>query len=92
MSPYTKLRSISNSEYAYFYFWSYQACDWKKKFKLTANIKKAYFSDIAQKKWLTSLEAQIYAFFEVKDHKRLVLNIIFVVFGIFVTFLITLGK
>ena len=31
-------------------FMSYQACDWKKKFKLTANLKKAYFSDIAQKK------------------------------------------
>ena len=39
----------------------------EKKFKLTANLKKAYFSDIAQKKWFTLLEAQISAFFEVKD-------------------------
>ena len=28
----------------------YQACDWKKILKLTAELKKAYFSDIAQKK------------------------------------------
>ena len=57
-----------------------QACDWKKNLKLTANLKKAYFSDFAQKKWLTSLEAQISAFFEVKDHKKLVLNTIFCCF------------
>ena len=65
---------------------AYQACDWKKKLKLTANLKKAFFPDFAQKKWLTLLEAQISAYIEVKDHKRLFL----VVFGIFVTFFITL--
>ena len=63
-----------------FWFLNFQACDWKKDLKLNANLKKAYFSDIAQKKWLTSLEAQISAFFRVKDHKRLVLNTIFCCF------------
>ena len=29
---------------------NYQACDWKKIIKLTAEHKKAYFSDIAHKK------------------------------------------
>ena len=43
----------------------------EKKLKLTAKLKEAYFSDIAQKKWLTYLEAQISAFFLVKHHKRL---------------------
>ena len=62
----------------------------EKKFKLTANLKKAYFSNLAQKKWLTTLEAKISAFFRVKDHKRLVLNTIFVVFGVFGTYLIRL--
>ena len=52
----------------------------KKKVKLSANLKKAYFSDLAQKELLTTLEAKISAFFRVKDHKRLVLNTTFVVF------------
>ena len=70
--------------------YKFQACDWEKNFKLTANLKKAYFSDLAQKKWLTYLEAQISAFFRVKDHKTLVLNTTFVVFGIFGTVVIAL--
>ena len=49
-----------------------QACDWKKFFKL-AECKKAYFSDIAQKKKVKSTDVRL---FEVEDHKRLVLNII----------------
>ena len=64
----------------------------KKNLSLLPTSKKLTFLILPRKRWLTLLEAQIYAFFEVKDHKRLVLNIIFVVFGIFVTFLITLGK
>ena len=47
---------------------------------LSAEFKKAYFSDIARKKWLTLLEAQISAFLEVKDHKRLVFRNMFCCF------------
>ena len=65
----------------------FQAYDWKKFWKLTAELERAYFSDIALKKKVRSTEFRI---FEVKDHKRLVLNTIFCCFWEFVTFSITL--
>ena len=58
--------------------------------KKILSLKKSYFSDLVQIKWLTTLEAKNSAFFRVKDHKRLVLNTTFVVFVIFRTFLISL--
>ena len=44
----------------------------EKKIKLTVNLKKAYFSDIAQKKMVRIVRSTEVTCFEVKDHKRLV--------------------
>ena len=58
----------------------------KKKFELTANLKKAYFSDITQKKMVYIVRSTDFRRFEVKDHKRLVLNTIFCCFWDFCNF------
>ena len=54
----------------------HKACDWKKICSLLPTSKKLTFPILPRKKWLTLLEAHISAFFEVRDHKRLVLNTI----------------
>ena len=56
--------------------WLIQACDWKKILKLTAKLKKAYFSGIAQIKLAYIVSGTVFRLFGVKDPYRPVLSTI----------------
>ena len=62
----------------------------KKKMKLTAELKKAYFSGIAYNKMAYIVSSLVVRLFDVDEPYRLVLNTNFRCLGSFVTFSITL--